>query len=117
MTSHDPGPKEGSRLARLFLNDTEVGRVSVRGHSGSWTFGEFAPSPRFSDFARVFAQWSMLMHSNDSDERVNASVSEKLRDCEYEMDALRASLVLENPEERHQLRQLNIDGCLIEWKH
>jgi hypothetical protein len=43
-------------------------------------------------------------------------VSEKLRASEYEMDALRASLVLEHPEERHQLRQLNIDGRLIEWK-
>ena len=116
MTSHDPYPKEDSRLARQFLNDTEVGRVSVRGHSDSWTFGEFAPSHRFSDFARVFAHWSLLMHSNDVGERVNASVAEKLRACEYEMDALRASLMLEDPEEREQLRQLNIDGCLIEWK-
>jgi hypothetical protein len=29
---------------------------------------------------------------------------------------LRASLVLDKPEERYLLRQLNIDGCLIEWK-
>ena len=116
MTRHHSRPNRDGRLARLFLNDTEVGMVSVRGHSDSWTFGEFAPSPYFAGFARVFAQWSLLMHAKGTDGRLNATVLEKLRASEYEMDAVRASLVLERPEERHQLRQLNIDGRLIEWK-
>jgi hypothetical protein len=117
VTSSYSGPKHGSRLARLFLNDTEVGTVSVRGRSDSWAFGEFAPSPHFSDFARVFAKWSLLMRAKDADGRVNATILEKLRTSEYEMDALRAALVLDqNPDETHQLRQLNIDGRLIEWK-
>jgi len=56
------------------------------------------------------------MHAEAADGRLSAIVSEKLRASEYELDALRASLVLDNPEERHQLRQLNIGGGLIEWK-
>jgi hypothetical protein len=48
---------------------------------------------------------------------MNATVLKKLRASEYEMNALRASLVLDqHPDEGHQLRQLNIDGRLIEWK-
>ena len=88
--------------------------VSVRGHSGSWAFGEFAA--QFAAFAPVFANWSSLMHAEAAGGRLSATVSEKLRASESELDALRASLVLDNPEERHQLRQLNIDGELIEWK-
>ena len=116
MTLSHSRRKHVTRLGRLFLNDTEVGVVTVRGHSGSWTFGEFAPSPQFSAFVGVFANWSLLMHSESADRRLSAAASEKLRASEYEMDALRASLVLDDPEERHRLRQLNIDGGLIEWK-
>ena len=90
--------------------------VSVRGQSGSWSFGEFVPSSQFSDFAPVFAQWSLLMHAEPADGRLNPTVSERLRAAEYQIDALRASLVLDNPGERRQLRQLNIDRGLIEWK-
>jgi hypothetical protein len=116
VTSSQSRPKHKSRRARLFLNGTEVGAVSVRGHSGSWGFGEFAPSPQFAAFAPLFAKWSSLMHAEGVDGRLSATVSEELRASEYELDALRASLLLDNPKERHQLRQLNIDGRLIEWK-
>ena len=116
MTSSQSPPKHKSRRARLFLNGTEVGVVSVRGHSGSWAFGEFAASPQFAASAPVFANWSSLMHAEAADGRLSATVSEKLRASGYELYALRVSLVLDNPEERHQLRQLNIDGELIEWE-
>jgi hypothetical protein len=116
VTIDHSGSRQQSRLARLYLNDTEVGLVSVRGRSGSWTFGEFTPSPPFSDFAPVFAHWSMLMHAENAGRAVDAELSEKLRAEEYRMDAIRASLLIDSPEERHQIRQLNIDGCLIEWK-
>jgi hypothetical protein len=116
LTSSESRPKHKSRRARLFLNGTEVGVVTVRGHSGSWAFGEFAPSSQFAAFAPAFETWSLLMHAGSADGRLSATVSEKLRASEYELDALRASLVLDNPEERHHLRQLNIDGGLIEWK-
>ena len=113
--SHLPG-RDGGRIARLYLNDTEVGVVSVLGHTGSWGFGEFTASAGFAEFAPVFARWSLLMHAEDASDRLNESVSQRLRASEYEMDAIRASLLIEQPEERHQLRQLNIDGGLIEWK-
>ena len=116
MASSQSRPTRTSRRARLFLNGTEVGVVSVRGHSGSWAFGEFVASPQFAAFAPVFANWSSLMHAEAADGRLSATASEKLRASEYELDALRATLVLEHPEARHQLRQLNIDGGLIEWK-
>jgi hypothetical protein len=116
MILHISRPKHDRRPARLLLNNTEVGTVCVRVHSGSWGFGEFSPSPQFADFAHIFANWSRLMHAENGNGPLSATVLEKLRDSEYEMDRIRASLVLENPEEQHQLRQLNIDGCLIEWK-
>ena len=70
-------PQESPRTA--FLNGTEVGVVSVRGHSGSWAFGEFAASPQFAAFAPVFANWSSLMHAEAADGRLSATASEKLR--------------------------------------
>jgi hypothetical protein len=116
VTSSQSHPEHKSRRARLILNGTEVGVVTVRGHSGSWAFGEFAASPQFAAFAPVFANWSSLMHAEAADGRLSATASDKLRASEYELDAIRATLVLENPEGRRQLRQLNIDGGLIEWK-
>src|SRR5688572_13926291 len=55
VMSSESRPKHNGRRARLFLNGTEVGVVYVRGHSGSWAFGEFVPSPEFAAFAPVFA--------------------------------------------------------------
>jgi hypothetical protein len=81
--------------------------LGIRGVRGISHFAAFAP---------LFAKWSLLMHSETGDRRLSTAVSDKLRASECELDALRASLVLDNPEERHQLRQLNIDGHLIEWK-
>jgi|SRR6185437_1493958 len=104
------------RMARLYLNDVEVGTVRLRRHNGSWGFGEFVPNPEFSDFAPVFGRWSLLMHAEAEGERLSDAASEELRAAEYAMDTLRAMLRLETPEEWRLLRQLNIDGGLIEWK-
>jgi hypothetical protein len=104
------------RLGRLFLNDREVGVVSVRGHDGSWGFGEFTPAPGFVEFAPVFGRWSLLMHADEVDEKLSEAASQELRDTEREMDAIRALLRLENPDESHSIRELNIDGPLIEWR-
>ena len=89
--------------------------VSVRGHSGSWAFGEFAASPQFAAFAPVFANWSSLMHA---EARRRAAQRDSLGKAARLSTSLMhfATLVLENPEARHQIRQLNIDGGLIEWK-
>ena len=105
-----------ARVGRLFLNGTEVGSVSVRGHDGSWGFGEFVPSPEFSLFAAVFGRWSLLMHADGDEERLSEAAADELRATEYEIDALRAALLLEPAREWRPLRQINIDGPLIEWK-
>lgn len=106
----------GGRAARLILNGREVGRVIMRGHDGSWGYGDFTPFPEFSDFAAVFGRWSLLMHADEDGERLSEAASEELRDTESEIDALHASLVLESPEEKRLIQQLNIDGTLIEWR-
>ena len=104
------------RIGRLFLNDIEVGAVSIRGHDGSWGFGEFTPAPAFVTFAPVFGRWSLLMHADEAHEKLSQAASEELRNTELEMDAIRAMLHLEHPEESHLIRELNIDGPLIEWR-
>lgn len=104
------------RAGVLYLNGTIVGTVAVRGHDGSWGFGEFVPLPGFSTFAPVFGRWSLLMHAEDADDRLSNAASEELRETERVMDAIRAKLRLERPDEWCHIRQLNIDGTLIEWK-
>jgi hypothetical protein len=84
-------------------------------YSGSCAFGEFGISP-LAAFAPVFAKWALLMHSEADDGRLSTTVSDKSRASECEPDALRASLVLDNPEEQHQFGSLKVDGYLIEWK-
>ncbi|HZL35624.1 MAG TPA: hypothetical protein VFC78_09970, partial [Tepidisphaeraceae bacterium] len=76
------------RVGRLFLNDIEVGVVSIRGHDGSWGFGEFTPAPAFVTFAPVFGRWSLLMHADEAHEKLSQAASEELRDTELEMDAI-----------------------------
>jgi hypothetical protein len=103
------------RVGRLFLNEIEVGHVSLRGHDGSWGFGEFTPSPGFSAFAAIFGRWSLLMHADDG-ERLSEAASDELRAAEYEIDSIRAKMLLEPVQEWKHLSQINIDGPLIEWK-
>jgi hypothetical protein len=106
----------GDRVAHLFLNDIDVGIVLVQSHNSSWGFGEFLPNPAFSDFATAFGMWSLLMHAENDGERLSEAASEELRGAEYAIDTLRAKLRLEQPEEWRPVRQVNIDGVLIEWK-
>jgi hypothetical protein len=111
-----PRMSQQNRTGRLILNRRDVGSVLVRGNDGSWTFGEFTPGPEFSRFAAIFGRWSLLMHAESAAERLSEAASEELRLTEYEIDAIRAFLRLEEPDEHRHLRQLNIDGTLIEWK-
>jgi hypothetical protein len=104
------------RTGRLFLNRVPVGSIIVRGHDGSWTFGDFTPEEGFSQFAPVFGRWSLLMHADGANERLSEAASEELRQTEFAIDSIRAMLLLDSSEEYRPLRQLNIDGPLIEWK-
>ena len=104
------------RAARLYLNGIDVGAVKCLGIDDSWSFGEFAPSPAFSTFAPLFGTWSLLMHYDEEATRLSEAASEELRDAEYAIDALRALVLFADSGERLSVRQLNIDGSLIEWK-
>lgn len=101
--------------AELYLNGKKVGHVNVRGWESSWGIGDFIPDDAFSDFALVFGQWSLLMHE-DPDERLTRAASEELNTAEQAMDAIRARLYFLDRNEWRNVRQINIDAELIEWK-
>jgi hypothetical protein len=105
-----------TRIARLYINEKEVGDVVIRGWRGSWGFGEFKPADAFSHFAPIFGSWSLLMHADEDGEKLTPDAAEELRLAEYAIDALRAQLFLPERNEWRSIRQVNIDGKLIEWK-
>jgi hypothetical protein len=102
--------------ARLFINGVDVGAVAVKGWEGSWGIGEFRAGEAFAPYAATFGLWSMLMHDDAHADRLSDAALQELRRVECELDALRAELLLCDSGERRRIRQLNIDGPLIEWK-
>jgi hypothetical protein len=101
--------------AELFLNGEKVGTVNVRGWESSWGIGDFEPDDAFSPFAPVFGEWAMLMHE-DADARLSPAASEELNAAERAMDSIRARLFFPDRNEWRDVRQINIDAELIEWK-
>ena len=102
--------------AQLYLNGKMVGAVLVQRREDSWTHGRFTPNEAFGEFAEVFGRWSLLMHADGEHERMSEAAGEELRRCEYEIDRMRAKLVLDDTGETIQCAQINIDGELVEWK-
>jgi len=102
--------------ARLFINGVDVGAVAVKGWEGAWGIGEFRPDEAFAPFAPWFGLWSMLMHDDAAADRMSDAALQELRRVECELDALRSELLLCDSGERRRIRQLNIDGPLIDWK-
>ena len=120
--SNPPGTHKIYRMtpravhAELFLNDQRVGTVLCKGEDNSWHFGEFQPDPDFGYFAPLFGRWSLLMHADEDADRLTDVASEELRQIEIEIDRLRAKLRILETGEWKDLRQVNIDGELIDWK-
>jgi len=108
--------RQGVSKGHLYLNDTDVGTVNIRGWQSSWGIGEFKPNDRFSDFAPIFGNWSLLMHADADQARLTPEAAEELRRAEYAIDALHAKLFLPETKEWRRIGQVNIDGGLIEWK-
>jgi hypothetical protein len=104
-----------SRQGRLFLNGVSVGDVRADGSTGTWGFGHFAPADGFGKFAPLFGSWSLLMHVDDDLEDTAREVLEELHRAELAIDRLRAELQWIDSQERIRLRQVTIDGTLIEW--
>jgi hypothetical protein len=107
--------RHSNDTARLYLNDTEVGTIQVRGWDNSWGFGEFAPAEAFAAFAPHFGRWSLLMHA-DGTERLSPAASDELREAECAIDRIHAKLYLSKAGRWRTITQLNIDGPLVEWK-
>jgi hypothetical protein len=101
--------------AELHLNGKKVGAVNVRGWAGSWGIGDFEPDDAFAPFAPVFGQWAMLMHE-EADAQLTRAASEELSAAERAMDLIRARLFFPDRNEWRDVRQVNIDAELIEWK-
>jgi hypothetical protein len=64
--------------------------------------------------APVFGRWSLLMHADDDQRRLTREALIELREAENAIDQLHAALQ-EDERPAHEIRQLNIDGPLIEW--
>ncbi|MGA2231220.1 MAG: hypothetical protein ABSH22_10010 [Tepidisphaeraceae bacterium] len=103
------------RQAQLFLNGEPVGHVDAEGFSDGWAFGKFKPSDGFSQFAPIFGVWAMLIHEDDDRDRASEEALDALRVAEASIDALKAELLWMDTQQRQRLRQLTIDGPLIEW--
>jgi len=101
-------------VRRLILNGLDVGKVEVLCDDGPWRFGRFEPGENFGDFAPFFGRWSLLMHADDDRRRLTREAAIELREIESEIDGLHAALQ-DNGRPAFEIRQLNIDGPLIEW--
>jgi hypothetical protein len=104
-----------SELARLYLNGVDVGTVTVKGWDGAWGLGAFQPASTFPRFAPHFGLWSLLMHTDESDDSISEAATEELRRTERQIDALHAELVLVETGQRRPITQLTIDGDMVEW--
>lgn len=108
--------RRAATKGQLYLNDQEVGTVRIGGWENSWGFGDFQPNERFSEFALIFGNWSLLMHAEDDQAKLSEAASEELRRAEYALDSLRAKMFLPETNEWRRIWQVIIDGHLIEWK-
>ena len=102
-------------VARLHIDDIDVGSIIVSGCDSTWTHGTFSPGAAFSRFAPIFGQWSLLMH-DDEDRPLHPTASTALADAERQMDALHVKLHFPDLDVWQIVRQLNIDGKTAEWK-
>lgn len=103
-------------MAELHLNGKLVGHVRLVGREGGWYFGELEPMEGFSEFAPLFGRWSLLMHADSEGEKLTDAALEELRDAEIELDRLRARVRMVSTGQWRNVRQLNIDGKLVDWK-
>lgn len=103
------------REAQLYLNGRPVGTVQAEASSDAWGWGTFTPSEEFSRFATLFGSWSLLIHEDDDRDRSSYEVLDELRAAEIAIDRIKAELAWTDSQERTPLRQLTIDGSLIEW--
>ena len=101
---------------RLFIDGKDVGQVKLKSLADSWGFGEFSPNAAFAEFAVLFGNWSILMHADDSEQKLSDAASDELRKAEQAIDALHVKLFVEHDKEWLDIGQLNIDGNLVEWK-
>jgi|GEM_PF-1756508 len=107
--------KVSKRVGQLFLNGHAVGQVLAESASDSWGFGIFTPQSGYEQFAPLFGAWAMLLHEDDELDRPTREAMDALRDAEKAIDTIRAELRWNDEAQPVCVRQLTIDGTLIEW--
>jgi hypothetical protein len=116
MIRSKPGHKKRSGSAILLLNGQEVGTVHASGGDTSWGFGTFFPNPAFSQYAPIFGNWSLLMHSDNDTDRLSPDTIEELARAEAMLDTIKAELIFLEDQQHVDVAQLTIDRDLLEWK-
>jgi hypothetical protein len=104
-----------NRKALLYLNGKPVGFVQTEASADAWGWGHFTPAEEFSSFAPLFGVWALLLHEDDDSTRLSREAREELRHAETAIDRLTAELLWVDSNEFTPIRQLTIDGTLIEW--
>jgi len=110
------GMRHLRRQAVLLLDGREIGLVVVYEESPAWAFGKFMPMDEYDRFSLMFGRWSLFLHEDDTDGHLSSLVRGELREIEREIDQHRAELRWLDTGERKPIRQVNIDGALIEWR-
>lgn len=110
----DSGPPEGTS-GRLHMDGRDVGEIVVARWDTSWTYGRFTPNEAFEPFANLFGRWSLLMHEDEA-EPLHQATSAALADAERQMDALHVRVHFPTHGGWRDVRQINIDGAIVEWK-
>ena len=115
--SHGHGPfvpMKGTR-ARLLLDGREVGGIVVAGGDSHNWYGTFTPGEPFAEFAPLFGRWSLLMHE-DEGAPLHRAAAAALADAERQMDALHVEVHYVDADVRHPVREVSIDGGVVEWR-
>lgn len=107
---------ERGATAELYLQGVPVGEVEVKGWNANWGFGNFKPNAAFSHYAPIFGRWSLLMHAQADDERMDKATAEELSRAERQLDALRAKLRFPKVDQWVDVAELAISNELLEWR-
>ena len=100
----------------LCLEGKPVGQIELHRFADSWLFGEFRPTSGFSEFATLFGEWSLLLHADENDPQVSRTALDEMAKVERVIDALHIQLRLPQTNERIPVKQINIDGPMVELK-
>lgn len=107
-------PPRGAQ-AELHIDGRHVGQIEVVGWHSTYTHGRFTPGEAFAPYAALFGRWSLLMHEDET-RPLHATASSALAEAERDIDTLHVRIYFPKQDRWVDVRQVNIDGDLVEWK-